>query len=442
MSDATDPPQDPAGGLDPEVLAILAARQGQPAGAGGVDPDGWAHAVGGSPHVQPGSHEDPDRLPRSARWASWAAGAVMALVVVLGAALDPSGLAAPVAWSGARPAVEPWTWLQHVLLGPAIVLLVWWWTRQLLRGATPAAPRRWVLTRTWLIVVLGMMLAKLVYSVVLMAPALVGGAADGMPAASSGTYLVWATGLTGVKALLLGWLPGLAAALLWSPGPARRAGRAPVVAEPTLALPPTAVVVAGLAAIGPWAAQQWWTGSPVGYAHPTDWRLLAPVAAGGRLAWIVSLVLLWLLMAASLRATLRRVEAPRSGSVQALAGAMAAPAGLLALSVAQSAVALLFGTDLPGGDDLWILPSTYLRLVEALSFGLLVAPASALAALLVPRTPRPQWSWVAAVAAPSSRGRWSWWCGPAPARPRCPPWPALTQRPSPSRPVRSPRQAR
>jgi hypothetical protein len=397
MTDATDRPQEPTPGLDPEVLAILAARQGQP---GAVDPDERAGYPGTvEPGTPPGPPDETDPFGGAARRASWAAGAVMALVVGLGAALDPSGLAAPVAWSGARPAVEPWTWLQHVLLAPVMVLLVWWWTRQLLRGATPSAPRRWVVTRTWLIVVLARMAAKLVYSVILMAPALVGGAPDGMPAASSGPWLVWTTGLTGVKALLLGWLPGLAAALLWAPARARRAGRAPVAAEPTLALLPTAVVVVGLAAIGPWAAQHWWTGSPVGYAHPTDWRLLAPVSAGGRVAWIVSLVLVWLFMAASLRATLRRVEAPRSGSVQVLAGALAAPAGLLVLSAVQSLVAWVLGTDLPGGDDLWILPSTYLRLVEALSFGLLVAPATGLAASLVPRTPRPQWSWVAAVAA-------------------------------------------
>jgi hypothetical protein len=397
MTEPTDSPQDAMPELDPEVLAILAARQGQ-ADAG--------HAPGWDGSAQALDEDRGQLLPGTtgsehghAGRSALAAGIAMALVVVLGAALDPSGLAAPVAWNGARPVWEPWSWLQYILLGPVIVLLVWWWTRQLLRSALPAAPRWWVLSRTWLIVVLAMMLAKLAYSVILMAPALVGGSAEGMPASTSGPYLVWATGFTGIKALLLGWIPGSAAALLWAPGSARRSGLAASSGAPTRALLPTAVVVVGIALVGPWAAQHWWVGSPVGYAHTTDWRLLAPVAAGGRGGWIVALLLLWPLMAIALRATVRRVEIPRPGSALALAGALAAPAGLLALAVVQSVVALLFGTDLPGGDDLWILPSTYLRLVEALSFGLLLAPACSLAAWLVPRSPQPRWTWVAGVAA-------------------------------------------
>ena len=397
MTEPTDSPHDAMPELDPEVMAILAARQGQAEPADGTGPDEWAvtAAEGQPPPPLRSTEAGAGHAGRSAL----AAGIAMALIVVLGAVLDPSGLAAPVAWSGARPAWEPWTWLQYVLLGPLVVLLVWWWTRQLLRSVLPAAPRRWVLSRTWLIVTLAMMAVKLVYSVILLAPALVGGAAEGLPAATSGPYLVWATGFTGIKALLLGWIPGTAAALLWAPGAARRSGLPASAPAPTLALLPTAVVVVGLAVLGPWAAQHWWVGSPVGYAHATDWRLLAPVAAGGRPAWIAALLLLWLLMALSLRATLRRVDVPRAGAARALAGALAGPAALLVLVVLQSIVALLFGTDLPGGDDLWILPSTYLRLVEALSFGLLLAPLCGLAAWLVPRSPRPQWSWVATVAA-------------------------------------------
>jgi hypothetical protein len=434
MSEPTNASQ-PGPDLDPEVLAILAARQDQAAGPlAGSGPDEADHE-GGPP---PGSPDEGPPATGNHRRASFGAGIAMAVVIVAAAVLDPSGLAAPVAWSGARPVLEPWTWLQYVLLAPLMVALVLIWTRQLLRGAAPAAPRRWVLSRTWLIVVLAMMTAKLVYSVVLMAPALVGGAADGMPAGSSGPYLVWTTGLTGVKAGLLGWIPGLVAALLWAPGRARRQGGASTAAEPTLALLPPALLVVGLAAIGPWTAGHWWTGSPVGYAHATDWRLLAPVAAGGRVGWIVALVVLWLLMAVAMRGTLRRIGAPRSGSARALAGALAAVAGMLGLAALQSVVGLLFGTDLPGGDDLWILPSTYLRLVEALSFGLLVAPAGALAAWLVPRAPRPQWSLVAsatavAVAAGAvflvvragAEGAFRPLAGPDPAPVALPPQPAL-----------------
>jgi hypothetical protein len=403
MTDPLPPASDPFSGLDPEVLAILAARSageptgepaaGGPAAGGPEEPHGAGDAGLGRARAvgsEPGNHH---------RAASRAAAVAMGLLVVAGAAADPSGLAAPVAWSRASLAVEPWTWLQYVLLAPLLVVLVWAGSSRLLRPALPAAPRRWVLVRIWLLVALVMMAAKLVYSAVLMAPALLGGAHEGMPWATSLPYLVWATGFTGIKGLLLGWVPAGAAALAWRPGAARRSGQPSTTREPTLALLPAALVTLGLAALGGWTAQHWWLGSPMGYAHTTDWRLLAPVAAGGRTGWIPALLVVWLLMAWSISATLRRVGTPREGAARALAGALGAVAALLGLAVVQSFVALLLGTDVAGSDDLWILPSTYVRLAEALSFGLLLAPAAAIATFVVPALPRPQWGWVAAVTA-------------------------------------------
>ena len=422
MTDRTPPPEDPFAGLDPEVWEIL-RRQGSGPGApaGGAGGAGSAADLPTNPKPAPGSATRAAGAtgatratgvtatptlagthpgdPAGARGAAAGAGLTWLVLLVGAAALDPSGLAAPIAWTGASPLAGPWAWLQYVLYGPLMVLLVWRWVGGLLRAATPAAPRRWVFGRTWLLVVLAVMAAKLVYSAVLTAPALFTGQAGGLPADTSLPYLVWGTGVTGVKALLFGWLPAVVAAVLWRPGPARRAGVPGRVPQPTLALIPAAVVVLGVALLGGWLADLWWSGSPVGYAYSAGWRLLAPTVASGRASEIAALALVWLLLAGSMAATLRRVPVPRSASAHRLAGGVAALAAGLGLAVVQSVVALLFGTDLPGGGDLWIVPSTYLRLVEGLSFGLLVAPFAALAVWLVPRAPRPTWSWPAALAA-------------------------------------------
>lgn len=81
-----------------------------------------------------------------------------------------------------------------------------------------------------------------------------------------------------------------------------------------------------------------------------------------------------------------------------MAGALAAVSAGLGLALVQTGVAAVFGTDLSGGDDLWLVPSTYLRLVEGLSFALLLAPVSALVVWAVPRLPRFRSAWVGMLA--------------------------------------------
>jgi len=397
MSQPTGPAEDPFSGIDPEVWEILASDAADGVGADGQGADGQDVPGAGPP---PGLTADGPAPPGPRhRAAGWGAAGALVAVLFAAAIADPSGLAAPIAWSGARLAAEPWTWLQYALLGPLMVLLLLWWTRLLLAGAAPAAPRRWVLGRVWLLVVLAAMVSKLAYSVVLLAPALVGGAAEGLPLATSAPYLAWASGFAGIKAGLYGWLPGLVAALLWRPGAARRAGAPTGGSTPSLSLLRAALATLLVALAGRLLADHWWTGSPVGYAHTTDWRLLAPTAAAGNAGQIVALVVLWLLLAASMRATLRWLADPRRVGGRLLAGSAAAVAAGLGLALMQSILALLFGTDLPGGNDLWILPSTYLRLVEGASFGMLLAPVAALAVLVVPRAAQGHWSWIAAVAA-------------------------------------------
>ena len=181
MSASAGPSDGPLGGLDPDVIAFLDGapipgttpvtsaeagsadgsdkfRDGAPPpqvpGIAAADPaDGSSDGVSPPPDEGFGRHH--------AR-ASWGAAGTMLTVIVAAALLDPSGLAAPVAWTGANPAVEPWTWLQYVLLAPLIVVLLWWTSRTLLAAATPAAPRHWVLSRVWMLAVLAMMTAKLV----------------------------------------------------------------------------------------------------------------------------------------------------------------------------------------------------------------------------------------------------------------------------------------
>ncbi len=406
MPDPSEGSTDPHDGLDPDVIAFLdgapppARPNTSPVVAGpaaqSAATTGSAAADQAAPGAAPPTGAGYRR--RHVR-TSWAAAATTLVVIVAAALLDPSGLAAPVAWTGAQMARQPWTWLQYVVLAPLIVLLVWWWSRRLLAAATPAAPRRWVFTRVWLLVILAMMVAKLAYSVVLMAPALVGGSEAGLPPGPSAAYLVWATGFTGIKAGVYGWLPALVAAVLWSPGPARRAGVAPRVEAPSRAIIPAAGIALGLALVGGWLAGYWWTGSPVGYAHTSGWRLLAPTAASGRGGEIAAILLVALYLGSSARHTLRRIDVPRPTSSRLLAGALGSLVAGLCLALTESVVQLLFGTDVAGSEDLWILPATYLRMAEGLSFGLLLAPFAALGLWLVARAPRPQWSLVAGLAA-------------------------------------------
>ena len=406
MADAPGGSTDPYDGLDPDVIAFLDGAP-HPASSG-------AAAVGAAAAAQPvaiSSSAGTERGPSGTAPApggthrrrhvrsSWGAAVTMVVVIVGAALLDPSGLAAPVAWTGAQVARQPWTWLQYLLLGPLTVLLVWWWSRRLLAAATPAAPRRWVVSRIWLLVILAMMVAKLAYSVVLMAPALLGGSEAGLPPGPSAAYLIWATGFTGIKAGVYGWVPALVAAALWSPGGARRAGVAARVEAPSRAMIPAGVIALGLALLGGWLAGYWWTGSPVGYAHTSGWRLLAPTAASGRAGEIAAILLVALFLGMSARHTLRRIDVPRPTSSRLLAGALGALVAGMCLALVESVVQLLFGTEVAGTDDLWILPATYLRLAEGLSFGLLLAPFAALGLWLVARAPRPQWSLVAGMVA-------------------------------------------
>ncbi len=397
-------------GLDPDVIAFLdgapiPGMSGAPTGPGapaspssGAALDGPA-ALGADDGEADDGEADGAGAGRHHARASWGVAVTMTVVIVAAALLDPSGLAAPVAWTGARPGWQPWTWLQYAVLAPLIVALAWWWTRRLLAGATPAAPRGWVVSRVWLVVILAMMVAKLVYSVLLMAPALAGGSGAGLPPGPSAAYLVWATGFTGIKASMLGWIPAIVAALLWHPTAARRAGVSALAPEPSRALLPAAGVALVLAVVGGWLAGYWWTGSPVGYAHSSGWKLLAPTSAAGRAGEVAAILIVAGLLARSARHTLRRVQVPRGSAPRLLAGALGALAAGIGLALVESFVQLLFGTDVAGSDDLWILPSTYLRLAEGMSFGLLLAPVAALGFWLVARAPRPQWSWAFGLAA-------------------------------------------
>ena len=72
--------------------------------------------------------------------------------------------------------------------------------------------------------------------------------------------MVWATGFTGIKAIVYGWLPALVADLLWSPGTARRAGVATRVEAPSRAMIPAAGIALGLAQALARASTQYYEG--------------------------------------------------------------------------------------------------------------------------------------------------------------------------------------
>ena len=114
MPDPSGGSTDPYDGLDPDVIAFLdgAPPPGRPEVAPvGAGPAAQPAAITGSavagqtaPGAPPSTGGGHRR--RHVR-TSWGAAATTLVVIVAAALLDPSGLAAPVAWTGARWRASP-----------------------------------------------------------------------------------------------------------------------------------------------------------------------------------------------------------------------------------------------------------------------------------------------------------------------------------------------
>lgn len=306
------------------------------------------------------------------RWLSPIAVVVLAAVIVLGAAFDPSGLAAPYTWTGADllPVAGLWQVAAPAVYVPLLLagvgLLAW----AVARGRAPLRTALLV----WGAVVWSAMAAKLMMSLVM--------------AFGDVVYLAWSTGFTGVKAAVFG-LPVLAATWLTQlrrrPTPPPSSSTAPPSpgsgAGPAAAsgpfFPPASGpgwVAAGVAVVlGASVGGVWWGGSPVGYAIGDS--PLAPAPEAGPLGCLAAVTLLGVTTWA-LNRWLSATTSPRTVVAGMSALGAAATLGLVG-------VAIGLPSDLAGGDTFWA-PAIMLRLAPALSFGAILALATAALVALLP----------------------------------------------------------
>ncbi|GLW98983.1 hypothetical protein Misp02_30700 [Microtetraspora sp. NBRC 16547] len=299
---------------------------------------------------------------------------VLAAVIVLGAAFDPSGLAAPYTWTGADllPVAGLWQVAALAVYVPLLLVGVGVLAWVVAHGRAPLHTALLV----WGAVVWSAMAAKLMMSL--------------MMAFGDVVYLAWSTGFTGVKAAVFG-LPVLAATWLTQllrrhltpppssstspPSPGSGAGPA----APGSFFPPASGpgwVAAGVAVVlGALLGGVWWGGSPIGYAIGDS--PLAPAPEAGPLGCLAAVTLLgvvtWVL-----NRWLSTTTSPRAVVAGISALGAAATLGLVEVAIALPG-------DLAGGDTFWA-PAIMLRLAPALSFGALLALATAALVALLPAT--------------------------------------------------------
>ncbi|MFI6601398.1 cellulase family glycosylhydrolase [Nonomuraea sp. NPDC050536] len=292
------------------------------------------------------------------RWLSPIAVVVLAAVIVLGAVSDPSGLAAPYTWTGADllPVAGLWQVAAPAVYVPLLLVGVGALAWVVARGRAPLRTALLV----WGAVVWSAMVAKLVMSLVM--------------AFGDVVYLAWSTGFTGVKAAVFG-LPVLAATWLTqllrrrpaasssiSPG----SGNGPAVGPGWVAAGVTVILGALVGGV-------WWGGSPVGYAIGDS--LLAPAPEAGPLGCLAAVTLLGVVTWA-LDRWLSGTTSPRAVVAGISALGAAATLGLVEVAIGLPG-------DLAGGDTFWA-PAIMLRLAPALSFGALLALATATFVALLP----------------------------------------------------------
>ncbi|MFI6323532.1 glycoside hydrolase family 5 protein [Nonomuraea sp. NPDC050556] len=330
------------------------------------------------------------------RWVALIAVVVLALVIVLGAVFDPSGLAAPYTWTGADllPVAGVWQVAPLVVYVPLLLLGVW--------ALTPVSlpPFRTALL-AWGAVVVSAMVAKFAMSMVM--------------SLGDVAYLAWSTGFTGVKALVFGlpvlvatWITQAVRRRLPKPEPVPALAGSPsapalapafAVAQPLSARSVGLVAAAAAVVLGALVGGSWWGGSPIGYAVGDS--PLAPAPEAGPLGCLAAVILLglvtwavdrWLGAPASWGTAGARVAVvgarDRGARVAAGApgrGARAVVAGMSALTAAGVLglvqVAIGLPGDMAGGDSFWA-PAIMLRLASALSFGAMLAVLVALATLV------------------------------------------------------------
>lgn len=274
----------------------------------------------------------------------------LAVLLFGGAALDPSGIFAPIGWTG-HPVAALWWWAPYLIHVPLALGLAFFGARQLL--AEPGAGRAGLVLRLWAVVVLAMAAAALLANVATIMVMQRQGSYV-LPLGESLAFLLWSSGYAALKMLVLGWLPASIAA--W--GKLRVPSLAPAGGATTW---PAAFISAAcmlaLALLGPWMADHFWQGGPMGYVYGVDQGAIAPTPAGMHAAWTLA----W--MGAALYLSLRR------GSNAARMGAAGLFAALTLLSMQALMLALHPSAATTPGEQ-WIWPALVVRSVDALAFGL------------------------------------------------------------------------
>ncbi|GIH29322.1 hypothetical protein Aph01nite_76320 [Acrocarpospora phusangensis] len=277
----------------------------------------------------------------------------LALLLLAGAALDPSKLVALYSYPGGHR------------LGSMLVYLPLW-----LGGFAVGS---YVLGRrrgSGFLVTVGVLVASAMFARFAASLVSVIGA---LPAWSTVRFVAWSTGFTGVFAGLLGWPAAIPAWLILR----REKPGQPARPVPELTIMAAFTGVAGLLLV----SRAWWTHSPLGYAFGQGWWFIAPTAEAGVIGGLVGLAVF---LAFVHVAGARLAHAPgRSGT---FAGAwLACVCGGLGLGMAQSVLALFASGPADSlGSDLWVLPATLLRLALGVSYGAAVGLVAATALVALP----------------------------------------------------------
>lgn len=307
-----------------------------------------------------------------------AAGAVVLLLVVVLALVDPTGLLAPVGGRG-MPVLRfggayQWT---PLLVGLPVLLAA---TMLPVHALARSGARMFAFT--WVGVVGAVALAAAATGLVAVLPLV--GPHLGFLAALE--FVVATSGFAGLKGLVAG--PLVAAAATLARGRRRSTTTAGTASEhgaeaatgpgtggwvesgSAFALAVTAVVVALLAVVG-----SNWRGGPVGYAFAGP--LVAPTSTASALGTLAGLVVFLGLFAVSVRSALRRLPARAFLPVW-----LAALVGGVGLGVVCAVVAALTGHLEDAGPDSWWIATTLIGVATGIGYavgvGLLAASATAL----------------------------------------------------------------